>query len=54
MLLISDHIPQEEVQKLHRTLQVSCVDDIMANLQLAKEWYTKLINGNNNISFGNW
>lgn len=43
MVHISDHIPQEEVEKLNRILQVSGVDDIMANLQFAVEWYHELI-----------
>lgn len=43
MVHISDHIPQEEVEKLNRILQVSGVDDIMANLQFAEEWYHELV-----------
>lgn len=43
MIHISDHIPQAEVEKLNRILQISCVDDIMANLKLAEQWYQELI-----------
>ncbi|MBQ8799719.1 MAG: nucleotidyltransferase domain-containing protein [Lachnospiraceae bacterium] len=42
MVHISDHIPQEEVKKLNRVLQVSGVDDILANLTFAEEWYKEL------------
>jgi len=39
---ISDHIPQAELEKLNRILQISCTDDILANLKTAEEWYREL------------
>lgn len=42
MVHISDHIPQDELEKLNRILQISCVDDIMANLEFAQKWYKEL------------
>jgi len=42
MVHISDHIPQVEVEKLNRVLQVSGVEDILANLTFAEEWYREL------------
>ncbi len=42
MVHISDHIPQTEVEKLNRILQVSDVKDILANLSFAEEWYQEL------------
>lgn len=42
MVHISDHIPQTEVEKLNRILQVSGVKDILANLSFAEEWYQEL------------
>ena len=42
MVHISDHIPQTEVERLNRILQVSGVKDILANLSFAEEWYQEL------------
>lgn len=42
MIHISDHIPQAEIEKLNRILQISCIDDILSNLKWAEEWYQEL------------
>lgn len=43
MVHISQHIPKNEIEKLNRILQFSCVDDILENLSFAKKWYQELV-----------
>lgn len=42
MVHISHHIPKEEVDKLNKILQISCIEDILANLTFAENWYKEL------------
>jgi hypothetical protein len=42
MVHISQHIPEDEVKKLIKVLQILCTDDILANLKFAVQWYREL------------
>ena len=44
MVHISNHIPEIELEKLNRILQISCCEDIQRNLSFAEKWYHELKN----------